>query len=97
MSADRAEFVSRLFSRKRPEGLGPSSSVDAIFKAFENAAPDRQLYAETLQAIKDRLIKQRQFKPMGDDEQKLELVFDVFSRGGPMMDWGFGGPQAEMP
>src|SRR5215469_15226164 len=27
LSKDRADFVSRLFSRKRPEGLGPQSTV----------------------------------------------------------------------
>jgi hypothetical protein len=63
--------------------------VDAIFQAIETAPSDRALYAETLQMIKDRLLRQRQFKPVGDDEQKIEFVFNVFSRGGPMMDWGF--------
>src|SRR6185312_13758527 len=33
MSADRAEFVSRLFSKARPEGLGPKSSAAEIFAA----------------------------------------------------------------
>jgi hypothetical protein len=89
IAPDRVDFVSRLFSRKRPTGLGPASSVDAIFQAIETAPSDRALYAETLQMIKDRLLRQRQFKPVGDDEQKIEFVFNVFSRGGPMMDWGF--------
>src|SRR4029078_5735916 len=30
MSADRADFLSRLFSRKRPDGLSASSSVTAL-------------------------------------------------------------------
>src|SRR6266508_3998644 len=33
LSADRADFVSRLFSRKRPEGLTAASSVRDIFQA----------------------------------------------------------------
>jgi hypothetical protein len=99
ISPDRAEFVSRLFSRKKPAGLGATSSVDAILQAFESAPSDPQLNAETLRAIKDRLIKQRQFKPVGDDEAKLEYVFNVFSRGGPMMDFGFpsGAPNNTLP
>jgi hypothetical protein len=91
IAPDRVEFVSRLFSRRKPAGLGPASSVDAILQAYEGAPTDRALYTDTLQRIKDRLIRQRQFKPVGDDEQKLEYVFDVFSRGGPMMDFGFAG------
>src|SRR3954453_22022876 len=31
MSKDRAEFVSRLFARKEPEGIGPNSTVEEIF------------------------------------------------------------------
>src|SRR5262245_33007769 len=34
LSADRADFVSRLFSRKRPEGLSRASSAREIFDAF---------------------------------------------------------------
>src|SRR5205814_381591 len=33
LSKDRAEFVSRLFSRRRPDGLGPQSSVRETFAA----------------------------------------------------------------
>src|SRR5207344_1558727 len=33
LSADRAEFVSRLFSRQRPDGLSRQSTVQQIFAA----------------------------------------------------------------
>src|SRR5262245_11794136 len=33
ISKDRAEFVSRLFSRKQPAGIGPNSTVEEIFSA----------------------------------------------------------------
>src|SRR5205085_11190561 len=35
MSADRGEFVSRLFSRPRPTGLAANASAETIFKAFD--------------------------------------------------------------
>ena len=35
LSADRAEFVSRLFSKKRPAGIGAKSSVVELFTAFD--------------------------------------------------------------
>src|SRR5262245_15718083 len=88
MSQDRADFVSRLFSRKRPAGLGPNSSAAEIFLAFDSVAADKPLYDEILQAIRDRL-KQHGFKPTGDDDQKIEYVFNVFFRGGPHMNYGF--------
>jgi hypothetical protein len=88
MAPDRADFVSRLFSRKRPAGLSATSSASDIFAAFDSVVPDKPLYDETLQAIRDRL-KQRGFKPVGDDDQKIEYVFNVFFRGGPRMNYAF--------
>jgi hypothetical protein len=86
---NRADFVSRLFSRKRPAGLDANSSAEALFRAIAEAKPDPQLYAATLQAIKDRLIRQHRFALSADDERKIEYIFNVFFRGGPRMDYGF--------
>src|SRR5688572_13987486 len=86
---NRADFVSLLFSRKRPAGLGPNSSAESLFQAVAEAKPDPQVHATTLQAIKDRLIRQHRFALSADDERKLEYIFGVFSRGGPRMDYGF--------
>src|SRR5205809_65578 len=38
-SADRAEFLARLFSRPRPRSVDTMSTVDALFAAFELVAP----------------------------------------------------------
>lgn len=89
MTDNRADFVSLLFSRKRPAGLAANSSADALFQAFADAKPDPQLYASTLKAIKDRLIRQHRFALSADDEQKIEYIFNVFFRGGPRLDYGF--------
>jgi hypothetical protein len=37
LSADRADFVARLFSRKRPAGLDSKSTAESIFNAYSNA------------------------------------------------------------
>src|SRR5678815_3369035 len=86
---NRADFVSLLFSRKRPAGLDANSSAEALFQAIADAKPDPQLYASTLQAIKDRLVRQHRFALSADDGQKIEYIFNVFFRGGPRMDYGF--------
>ena len=39
LSADRADFVSRLLSRRRPEGLTQASTADQIFSAFSRRLP----------------------------------------------------------
>src|SRR6185369_8940203 len=46
LSADRADFVSRLFSKKRPDGLGPESTVDALMNAYWNVQTDDALYQQ---------------------------------------------------
>jgi len=89
MADNRADFVSLLFSRKRPAGLDANSSAVALFQAYAEAKPDAQLYADTLKNIKDRLIRQHRFALSADDEEKIEYVFNIFFRGGPRMDYGF--------
>ena len=89
MSGDRTEFVSRLFSRKPPTGLNANSTADQLFKAFETIKGDPDFFKETLQAMKDRLVKQHEFMLTSDDEQKIEYVFNVFLRGGPRMDYAY--------
>jgi hypothetical protein len=99
MSPDRVEFVSRLFSRPKPTGLTTTASAEEIFKAFEPISGNTDLFKQTLQVIKDRLIKQHQFKLAGDDEQKIEYVFNVFLRGGPRMDYAYASssPNNQVP
>src|SRR5438876_7643340 len=57
LSKDRAEFVSRLFSRKRPEGLGPQSTVREIFAVLNKTPGTDDVYEENLKAIQDLLTK----------------------------------------
>src|SRR6185436_6078932 len=44
MSADRAEFLSRLFARKRPENISAKSTPEELFAAYDSVEPDRQLF-----------------------------------------------------
>ena len=98
ISPDRADFVSKLFSRRRPDGLTTQSTALQIFTKFEAVPSDATLLVQTLQAVKANLIKQHGFKPVGDDEQKIELILNVLMKGGPGVDFTYasstqlGGP-----
>src|SRR5256884_5279908 len=59
MSANRAEFISRLFSRGTPAGLSDKSTVRELFEAFGRVPRDAQLFTQNLQAMKDHLMKDR--------------------------------------
>jgi hypothetical protein len=98
LSADRADFVSRLFSRKRPDGLTASSSVAEIFRAFEHEEPSEALYRENLQAIERQLTTTHGFALTSDDlggAKGIEFIYKAFFTFGPELTYssinGFGG------
>ena len=62
LSADRAEFVSRLFSRKQPSGLGTDSTAAQLFRAYDAAAADPQLFDSNLREIVDNLTSRHQMR-----------------------------------
>ena len=92
MSSDRADFVSRLFARKRPAGLTAKSTAEDLFSAFDDVQADRNLFQENLQAIKNQLEERHGFKLSADDEQSIEYVLRAFFAGGPDLTYnGVGG------
>src|SRR5205809_3902753 len=44
LSSDRAEFLSRLFSRPRPSNVDTSSNIDTLFAAFNEVGPDSKTF-----------------------------------------------------
>ena len=91
LSQDRVEFISRLFSRKRPDGIGPESSVQEIFVAFEKAPSSDVLYAENLKTIQEHLTKKHGFPLSEHDMGGIEYVYHNFYRFGPGINYGSSG------
>lgn len=89
MSSNRAEFLSRLFARKRPADLAMNAPVDALFSAFEAAAPSDDLFKDNLQAAKDKLVKDHTFTLSDEDLRGMEYVYSAFFRGGPDLNYSF--------
>jgi len=83
LSSDRADFLSRLFSRPRPAGLEKNSTLAALFDGLNQVDSDPAMFNENLRAITDRLIKQHQFKLTTEDESSLAYVFHAFFVSGP--------------
>jgi hypothetical protein len=96
MSSDRADFLSKLFSRQRPENLDPTASPEELFAAFDEIKADRQLYLQNFQAVKDQLEQRHRFKLTADDEASIEYVYHNFFLAGPELTYngvsggGFG-------
>src|SRR5437762_1396990 len=55
LSTDRADFLSRLFSRARPADVGMVFRVVTLFDGLRDTEPDPAMYDQNLASIKDRL------------------------------------------
>jgi hypothetical protein len=95
LSADRADFVSRLLSRARPAGLTTNSTAVEIFAAFAAVEPNERLADDTLATIRDRLVTGHRFPLTGDDLARIEAIHRVFLLAGTRIQYSpfgsFGG------
>jgi hypothetical protein len=92
MSADRAEFLSKLFSRKRPDGLTSASTVPQMMSAYESVAPSEELYKANLAAVSDWLTKHHGFALHPDDLAGIDYVYrTAFYTGGPDLTYNMAG------
>ena len=90
LSADRADFVSRLFSRKRPAGLRPTSTAAEIFSAYLQVEPSQDAYERNLKDIQRQLAARHGFALTSDDVKgirvRLQRVLHVRTRHPVLVD-----------
>jgi hypothetical protein len=94
-SGDRAEFLSRLFSRDRPAGLGASSSPAALFAAFDKAATSATLLGSTRALVRERLLNVHQFPLTAEDVIHIDYVLQAFFEDGPAITYSRSNPADE--
>jgi hypothetical protein len=82
-STDRADFISRLFSRPRPTGLDTASTAEAIFTAFSTSAPDSSRFRKNVTSIRETLTKRHGFKLSDEDLNTIAYVYESFVSSGP--------------
>lgn len=90
MSPDRAEFLSRLFSRRRPPGLGAGTPAAGMLEAYGGAAPDSALFRRNLAAVRRQLVRHHRFALSADDLRAIEYVYGAFFSAGPDLTYTFG-------
>jgi hypothetical protein len=91
LSDDRADFVSRLFSRKRPAGLDTNSTAAQLFQAYEAAAADQRLFDSNLREIVDHLTSRRHLPLSVADLASLTYIYTNFFREGPALNYSSSG------
>ena len=100
MSADRADFVGMLFSKKRPAGLTATSSVGEIFAKYDAAQVSADVYEANWKRIVDHLTKAPHTFPLAkDDIDGIQYVFSSFYTYGTAINYrssagGGGGAMA---
>ena len=88
LSADRAEFVSRLFSKPRPAGLSTKSSASDLMNGYWDVTSSPEpVYKANLQAILDHLEKKHGFPLSADDRAGIEYVYYNFYWYGPAINY----------
>jgi hypothetical protein len=96
MAADRADFISLLFSKPRPANLDASGPIQKIWDAFGRVATDPVMSRRTYDRVLERLTKTHGFTLTADETSQLESVFEAFQIYGPSITTrggagGFGG------
>jgi len=88
-SSDRAEFLSKLFSRPRPAGLDSTSTPEQLFQAYIAATPDSIAFHRNLAAIKSQLTKTHAFVMNDSDSKLLDYTYGAFYGGGPQISYNY--------
>jgi hypothetical protein len=81
MAEDRAEFVSLLFSRRRPAGLTERVTAEELFRTYAAMPSDRASFESNLLRIKAELDLS------SEDETTVERVYRVFFTIGPDLSY----------
>jgi hypothetical protein len=87
LSGDRAEFLSRLLSRRLPENLRRDATVVELFDALGRVPIDPQLTQDNLRAIRSHLARDHGFALSREDEASLERVFRAFNVAGASLTY----------
>ena len=87
LSTDRADFVSRLFSRKRPAGLTATSTAAQIFAAYADVPASQALYDQNLKTIDAHLVTTRGFGLSKGDLNGIEFVYNAMFTSGPAIHY----------
>jgi hypothetical protein len=88
LSANRSEFVSKLFSRKPMTGFTPQTTGRELFTFYSRSEPSKELYDANLKAIIDHLKVKRGFPLSDGDLEGIEWAYSNYYQFGPAISYG---------
>ena len=83
MAADRADFISLMFSKRRPPGLDSSTTIQDIWQAYWHVPSDSAMWRGTYARMVELLTRTHGFRFTEDETEQLKWVFDNFFAYGP--------------
>ena len=95
LSDDRTEFVSRLFSRKKPGGVDRNATAGQLLAAFETVTPDAKLHEKHHRAVLKQLVEKHRFVLSAEDLRLLRYVHDAFFQTGPDISYSYPTPAGQ--
>jgi hypothetical protein len=90
-SADRAEFLSQLFSRTAKFPLKANAAPEALIRSFESGEGSPALFNANVARVVDYLEKQKGFELSEEDEAGIRHVAQAFFDSGPDLTYTFIG------
>jgi hypothetical protein len=91
ISANRTEFLSRLFCRRPSSEVGSAATASTLFSAFRGVTASRELFQQNLKAVKDALLTRHGFPLTSDDLEQIQHVYVQFYERGPELSYSFPG------
>ena len=91
LSSDRADFVSRLFSRPRPAELSADAPVRELFARYADMPPSRALLDSTRQMVREHLLETHAFRVSGEELAWIDRCLDEFFTEGPGIRYASAG------
>ncbi|MEZ5316761.1 MAG: hypothetical protein R2752_05120 [Vicinamibacterales bacterium] len=86
LSADRAAFLARLFSRPRPD-VPPDASTRELWEALERAGADDAVFRENRAAVEAHLLRTHGFALDPADLASIDYVYHAFFALGPHINY----------
>ena len=92
LAKDRADFITLLFSKPRPQGLDGTTPIQRMWDAYAAVPTDRELAAKNAVRIVDHLTRTHRFTFTAAERTQLESVHAAFVLFGPDISTrGWGG------
>jgi hypothetical protein len=90
-SADRAEFLSRLFARPNRVDSMTHSTPEELFRAYGSDRPSASFFETNITRVMDYLQNEKRFKLSEQDKAGIRHVAEAFFKSGPDLTYTFIG------